>query len=154
MIAMTQMTAQPLQHTDKTFTVLEVKVQYQQLYITVAESYKEVMPTKHPVVPVIYPDSDGEAGMFWFGQSEHGVIEFGYQSYKYPPGHGGFWSSNSQACREYTGVHCMEAAIKTSDNSLYCSAAITLELAQKLLPEGYLITFGESGFYKIRKKGE
>ena len=89
------------------------------------------------------------SGTFHWGETD-GFISFGYDSKTEKPGHGGLWSSNSKAFREYVGIETVEVTFISHEKE-FCGSVIHVrkDLLEGVLPSEYKVVRLDSGFDSV-----
>ena len=92
-----------------------------------------------------------ESGTFHWGEHD-GFISFGYNSKTEKTGHGGLWSSNSKAFREYVGIETVEVTVVSHEKEL-CGSVIHIrkDVLKRVLPSEYKVVRLDSGFDSVVK---
>lgn len=110
------------------------------LNVVVDQSHKDTFP-KMSIV------EENEAGAYYYGETDMGIVSFGYLAKDpgFRPGHGGMWSSNGMTMGPIVGKELLDVIVVTSEGYRFASH-MTKDAADKLLPEGYVYLRGDYGY--------
>ncbi len=81
---------------------------------------------------------------------KNGFVSFGYDSNWEKTGHGGLWSSNSKAFREFVGIETVEVTILSRVSELGGSVIhMRKDVLENVLPNEYKVVRLDSGFDSV-----
>jgi len=134
------------------FTNVEVKLIHGELelYLSTDLPCNQAIPKFIESKNITNPKQE-KCKMEW-GINDLGIVHFGllYEDKNLRPGSNSHWSSNSEAFEHYTGILTIPCCIIPKE-SWKMATHIMIDKVKEILPEGYLISLGNYGGYKIFK---